>query len=98
MGLFVDLGLSRGLKLPVAITIYRVGQAVPMFEHQGGIVRQIVHVCENCFREYLPERECQRWCAPECREEYRNAELRAARRLWREAGKPREVFEECRES
>jgi len=60
-------------------------------------MRHVVHVCENCFRDYLPERERQRWCSPECREEYRNAELRAARRMWVEAGKPKAVLEECRE-
>jgi hypothetical protein len=52
-------------------------------------VRYIVHVCEHCFAEYLPERERQRWCSPECREEFRNAELRAARKLYARAGRPK---------
>jgi hypothetical protein len=51
-------------------------------------MRYIAHVCENCSREYLPERERQRWCSPECRDEYRAAELRAARKLWAREGKP----------
>jgi hypothetical protein len=58
-------------------------------------VHHVVHVCENCFREYLPERERQRWCSPECRDTYRNAELRAARKLWVRAGRPKlEVVEQ----
>jgi hypothetical protein len=52
-------------------------------------------VCENCGQEYLASYPTQRWCSAECREEYRNAELRAARRLWAKAGKPKlEVIEQ----
>ena len=41
--------------------------------------------CENCAREYAPTYPTQRWCSPECREEYRATELRAARRMWAQA-------------
>jgi hypothetical protein len=51
-------------------------------------MRYVVHVCENCGGEYLPEGERQRWCSPECRDEYRANELRAARKLWAQSGKP----------
>jgi uncharacterized OB-fold protein len=54
-------------------------------------------VCQNCGREYWPTYPTQRWCHHTCRDEYRNAELRAARKLWAAQGKPKEVFEDCRE-
>jgi len=44
--------------------------------------------CQNCQREFLPFRVDQRWCSPECRIEYRNNELRAARKLYATEGKP----------
>jgi hypothetical protein len=54
-------------------------------------------ICDNCAREYEPTYPRQRWCSADCREEYRNAELRAARKMWAQAGKPKSVLEECRE-
>jgi len=39
--------------------------------------------CENCGQRYVATYPTQRWCCAECREEFRNAELRAARLLWR---------------
>jgi hypothetical protein len=42
------------------------------------------YVCENCTQEYLATYPTQRWCCAECRDEYRNAELRAARKLWKQ--------------
>jgi hypothetical protein len=53
-------------------------------------------VCENCGQDYLASYPTQRWCCAECRDEYRNAELRAARRVWAQAGKPKAVLEQCR--
>ena len=57
-------------------------------------MRQIV--CENCGRDFFSERpEYQRWCCEWCRKEYRAAEQRAARKLWREAG-TQELLEDRR--
>jgi hypothetical protein len=53
-------------------------------------------ICEECGREYEPSHPAQRWCDPTCRDEYRAAELRAARKMWAQAGKPKAVLEECR--
>jgi hypothetical protein len=55
-------------------------------------------ICENCGREYWATNRTMRWCSPWCREEYRNAELRAARRMWAELGRPKAILEECRET
>jgi len=44
--------------------------------------------CENCGERYVATYPTQRWCCAECREEFRNAELRAARLLWRKATTP----------
>jgi hypothetical protein len=76
------------------------GKVVPRLGNDGELHLRIdlapERICENCGREYGPTYPTQRWCSPECRGEYRNAELRAARRLWAQTGKPKEVFEECR--
>jgi hypothetical protein len=45
-------------------------------------------ICENCGCEYWPIYPTQRWCNYICRNEYRNAEHRAARELWKQSGKP----------
>jgi hypothetical protein len=45
-------------------------------------------ICENCNEPYWPTYPYQRFCNQFCREEFKNAELRAARRLWRQAGRP----------
>jgi len=60
-----------------------------------GEVRVQIRRCENCNREYLPAHPWQRWCGAWCRVEYRNAELRAARELWRREG-TKEIFEEVK--
>ena len=54
-------------------------------------------VCENCAQEYLPTYPTQRWCGQDCKYEYRNAELRAARKMWQRSGKPKALLNECRE-
>jgi hypothetical protein len=46
-------------------------------------------VCENCARDYAPTYPTQRWCSSDCRQEFRNAELQAARKLYARAGRPR---------
>jgi methionyl-tRNA synthetase len=53
--------------------------------------------CENCGARYSPSHPHQRFCNPYCLQEFRNAELRAARRLWVKLGKPQELLEECRD-
>jgi len=45
-------------------------------------------ICENCASTYAPTKPHQRWCSPDCQHEFRNAELRAARKLWKQSGKP----------
>jgi len=45
-------------------------------------------ICECCGEEYLTPNPLQRWCSQDCRYDFRNAELRAARLLWRKSGKP----------
>ncbi len=54
-------------------------------------------ICEQCQRIYSPVYPTQRFCATECRAEWRAAELRAARKMWARAGKPKSVLEECRD-
>jgi hypothetical protein len=49
--------------------------------------------CENCGHDYWPTHPTQRWCSQWCREDFRNAELRAARKLWAAEGKPREMLQ-----
>jgi hypothetical protein len=46
-----------------------------------------VRICENCGDEYQSNYPLARWCCAECRVEFRNAELRDARRLLAEANK-----------
>jgi hypothetical protein len=53
-----------------------------------------VHICEECGREYLAERYDQRWCDEWCREQFRNAELRAARKLYAQWKQSKRVSEE----
>jgi hypothetical protein len=45
-------------------------------------------ICEHCGEIYSPHHALQRWCSDDCRHEFRNAELRAARELWKREGKP----------
>jgi hypothetical protein len=51
-------------------------------------------ICQNCGCEYWPIYPTQRWCNYICRNEYRNAELRAARELWKQSGKTLEMIAE----
>jgi hypothetical protein len=61
-----------------------------------GVVRVLpFRVCDFCDQPYWPNHPTQRWCSPACREEFRNCELRAARKLWRKAG-TKEILEECK--
>jgi hypothetical protein len=46
-----------------------------------------VRICENCGEEYRSNYPLARWCCAECRVEFRNAELRDARRMLAEANK-----------
>jgi hypothetical protein len=50
-----------------------------------------IRICENCGDEYRSNYPLARWCCAECRVEFRNAELREARKLLAQsqAGKPR---------
>jgi len=57
----------------------------------------VLRECEYCHRPYSPTYPTQRWCNGACRELFRNMELRAARKLWAKAGKPKAMLEECRE-
>jgi hypothetical protein len=57
----------------------------------------IDRVCDYCHRQFWPSHPTQRWCNATCRELYRNAELRAARKLWAKAGKPKPMLDECRD-
>jgi hypothetical protein len=50
--------------------------------------RAIVRECENCGSEYFVDHPRQRWCCAECREEARNEQRTAQRRLWAKLGKP----------
>ena len=45
--------------------------------------------CENCGARYSPSHPHQRFCNPYCLQEFRNDELRAARRLYALAGRPK---------
>jgi rubredoxin len=55
-------------------------------------------ICENCGLEYEPHYpSAQRWCGEFCRSEFRNAEARAARKVWRMAGKPKRMIEEAKQ-
>ena len=60
-----------------------------MLFSDGRCKRECVY-CGKAFRPRVPD---QRYCRPSCRAEAKAAEGRAARRLWREAGRPMQ-FEE----
>jgi hypothetical protein len=47
--------------------------------------------CEVCQRRYRPRSPDQRFCGFDCRMKGKAAEGRAARRLWVQAGRPREA-------
>jgi hypothetical protein len=52
-------------------------------------------ICECCGRRYAPTYPTQRWCSPECRQDFRNAELQAARKLYARVGRPKlEIVEQ----
>jgi len=57
-------------------------------QRQGSTMPGWSRDCENCGDRYVATYPTQRWCCADCREEFRNAELRAARLLWRKSGKP----------
>jgi hypothetical protein len=48
-------------------------------------------VCEWCSRSYRPRVEGQRFCGRYCRLEEKKMEGRAARTVWRRAGRPSEA-------
>jgi hypothetical protein len=55
-----------------------------------------MRVCENCGERYAEQRSDQRWCSEECRVEYRNAELKAARKLFARANNQKELMQKVK--
>lgn len=51
--------------------------------------------CAHCGKPFRPRVPDQRYCRPWCRAEAKAAEGGAARRLWREAGRPMQFEEQA---
>jgi hypothetical protein len=63
-------------------------EALPFSKRRGSAWRYEPRGCEFCAREFEPVRRRQRFCSPECKQQFKNAELQAARKLYARAGRP----------